>query len=60
MSYLDNSNNETGFKIYHNETVISTIAGNEGMARYHSTTLQGLTSCQLYTIKLPRIRITQT
>ena len=52
MSFLDNSNNEDGFRIYHNDNVIATVNPKEGNGTHQYVTLTELQECRLYTIGL--------
>ncbi|CAA6819410.1 MAG: Unknown protein [uncultured Sulfurovum sp.] len=52
ISFLDNADNESGFKIYNNGAVIETLPANATTGEYNYTNLTGLTTCSLYTIDI--------
>ena len=52
LSFKDMSDNEKGFKIYHNGTLISTTTSKIDTGMYQYVTLKGLTSSSLYTISI--------
>jgi len=52
LSFTDNADNENGFKIYHENTVIATIPAKSGTGEWVYKTLTGLNTCSLYTINL--------
>ena len=52
ISFLDNADNEDGFKIYHNGMVIGTASDKTGTGEYIYTNLTGLNRCALYTINI--------
>ncbi len=52
LSFIDLSDNEDGFKIYHNDIEIAKAGKKEGVNSYQYINLIGLDACRLYTIKL--------
>ena len=50
FNLLDNSDNEDGFKIYHNGTVIATAPAKAGTGEYVYINLANLNTCALYTV----------
>ncbi len=52
LSFLDQSDNEDGFKIYHNGVEIANIPPKEGSETYQYKTLIDLEPCSLYTVDL--------
>ncbi len=54
LSFLDNANNETGFKIYDHKTntLLTTLPAHQGSGEYVYANFTGLATCSLYTIDL--------
>lgn len=52
LSFKDLSDNEDGFRVYHNGNMIAQVDAKEGIGAYHYVNLTALESCKLYTIEL--------
>ncbi|HIP12061.1 MAG TPA: hypothetical protein EYG73_04990 [Arcobacter sp.] len=52
LSFKDLANNETGFRVYHNEDLIGTAQSKRGVGKYQYITLYNLESCKLYTVSI--------
>ena len=52
ISLLDHADNEDGFKIYQNGTVIATAPAKAGTEEYVYIDLTGLNTCDLYTVDI--------
>lgn len=52
LSFKDLADNETGFKVYHNENVIATAQSKSGIGQYQYINLYNLDSCKLYTVSI--------
>jgi chitodextrinase len=52
LSFKDMANNEDGFRVLHNGTILAQIAPKEGEGKYQYKTLENLEMCTLYTVKV--------
>ena len=54
LSFLDNANNEDGFRVYDHktDTLLTTLPANPGSGEYAYANFTGLATCSLYTIDL--------
>ena len=52
ISFLDHADNEDGFKVYHNGSVIATAPTKSGTGEFVYIDLTGLSTCALYTVDI--------
>jgi len=52
LSFQDFSNNEIGFRVYHNDNIIATAQAKNGIGKYQYINLHNLNSCTLYTVAI--------
>ena len=52
ISFKDMANNEDGFRVIHNGTILAQIAPKEGEGKYQYKTLENLEMCTLYSVKV--------
>jgi len=52
LSFQDLADNETGFKVYDNEKLITTAPSKIGVGKYQYINLDNLDSCTLYTVSI--------
>ena len=52
LSFKDLSDNETGFKVYHNGNMLARISAKSGVGQYQYKNIYHLNSCTLYNISI--------